>query len=89
MDDTLENDMVSGSGYDRALSRVLRNDKGPTWDMRKPTWAQYWYDMYLFLCLMGFKDTFDGTNRMDIGSAGAGCQSRHGVDVTTSALARM
>ena len=68
MADTLENDMVSGLGDDRALSRVLRNDKGPSWDMRKPTWSQYWYEMYLFLCLMGFKDTVDGTNRMDMES---------------------
>ena len=54
--------MVAGSS--RGLD-ILKTDKGPTWDGKKTTYKQWYYEFWAFLCLCGLGPTVKGTNRAE------------------------
>ena len=51
-----------GSGMDDD-SKSLKGDKGPSWNGQKASYAAWWYEMLVFLCLLGLGPTVKGSDR--------------------------
>ena len=56
-------EMVDGRGTGLGAKTVRRYDNGPTWDGRKATYDQWWYEMHTYIGTLGLGPTLAGTNR--------------------------
>ena len=43
----------------------LKGDRGPKWDGGKTTYPAWWYEMLVYLCLLGLGPTTKGTNQTE------------------------
>ena len=57
-------EMVDGRGTGLEARTVRRYDNGPTWDGRKTTYDQFWYEMSTYIGTLGLGPTLAGTNRV-------------------------